>query len=146
MAKLEQELVNEFIAMFERNALRDKKQCSFTQIESGATAIGIPDLLLFYDGAMYWIECKVLRSKVAGQTTMCKFTGDIHFRPGQLRFLRKLLAAKEKAFILVLTEFLDVIPVPIADIPETTGAVYNVHHTGVDYTEAYNYLKKLLKE
>lgn len=140
---LEQELVNSFIEMIKKRAREDGKACSFTQLETGATAIGVPDLLMFFDEDMYWIECKRIQSPLHDRN-MGEYTGEIKFRPGQVRFLKKLYNAKEKAFVLALTEYLDVIIIPIFKIPDTIGTVYRFKEKGADYTYAYDYMKRVL--
>lgn len=142
---LEQDLVNAFIEKIKKCANSEGVSCSFTQLETGATAIGVPDLLMFLGPDLFWIECK--RTKVhAYNKNSGMYIGEIKFRPGQVRFLKKLYNAKEKAFVLVLTEYLDVIIIPIFKIPDTVGAVYKFKERGVDYTSAYEYMKEIIKE
>lgn len=140
---LEQELVNAFIEKIKKKASVEGVSCSFTQLETGATAIGVPDLLMFLGQDMYWIECKRVQAPVHDNNTGT-YIGEIKFRPGQLRFLKKLYNAKEKAFVLALTEYLDVIIIPIFKIPDTVGTVYRFKEKGVDYTSAYEYMKEVL--
>ena len=45
--KLEQDLVNYFIDKIKRSAREENIPCSFIQIETGATSIGVPDALMF---------------------------------------------------------------------------------------------------
>ncbi len=143
---LEQDLVNMFIDIMKRKAKQDGKAISFTQIETGSTAIGVPDLMMFYDNQMYWIEAK--RSKLRANSCTSNnvlFTGTIQFRPGQVRFLHKLLSNGEKAFVLVLSEGCDCCVIPVKEIPLTCEGTFKLQHKGVDYTEVYNYIKGLLK-
>lgn len=142
---LEQDLVNAFIEKVKKCANSEGVSCSFTQLETGATAIGVPDLLMFLGQDMYWIECKRTQVPVYDSNSGL-YSGEIKFRPGQVRFLKKLYNAKEKAFVLVLTEYMDVIIIPIFKIPDTVGAVYKFKERGVDYTSAYDYMKKMLYE
>lgn len=138
---LEQDLVNMFIDGMRRNARADGVPIRFVQIESGATAIGIPDLLMFFAGQMYWIECK--RGKVCNSTE--RFTGSIKFRPGQLHFLRSLLAHNEKAFILVLSPESDCCVVPVGDIPLSCEGGYSIMNMpAIPYPDTYDYIKGLL--
>lgn len=144
--KLEQDLVNMFIDIMKRKAKQDGKAISFTQIETGSTAIGVPDLMMFYDNQMYWIEAKRIKLRAescCGNNVL--FTGTIQFRPGQVRFLHKLLFNGEKPFVLVLSEGCDCCVIPINDIPLDCESTYKVHHKGVDYTQTYDYIKGLLK-
>lgn len=143
--KLEQDLVNMFIDIMKRKAKVDGKAISFTQIETGSTAIGVPDLLMFYDGQMYWIEAKRQIGNIDMSTHGTKFNGIIKFRPGQVRFLHKLLSNGEKPFVLVLSESCDCCVIPVQDIPETCEGTFKVHHKGADYPTTYDYIKGLLK-
>ena len=143
--KLEQDLVNMFIDIMKRKAREDKKPIHFVQLETGATAIGVPDLLMFFNNQMYWIECK--RCKLPPSSTVTSapaFTGTIVFQPGQVRFLHRLLAHGEKPFVLVLSEGCDCCVVPVHDVPLTCEGAFKLHHKGVDYTDTYNYIKGLL--
>lgn len=145
---LEQELVNEFIENIRKRALREGTQCSFTQVESGATAIGLPDLLMFLDNKLYWIEVKRLKNVAFSNkgNAISTFTGEIHFRPGQVRFLHKLYNAHERVFVLALTEYSDAIIIPIFHIPIETGTVYRVNEKGSDYPSTYAFMKEMIKE
>lgn len=145
---LEQDLVNEFMENIKRRAIRDGKQCSFTQIESGATAIGIPDLLMFFDNKLYWIEVKRLKNVVYSNkgNSISTFSGEIQFRPGQVRFLHKLYNAHERVFVLALTEYSDAVIIPIFHIPLETGTVYKVKEKGADYPATYEFMKEMIKE
>ena len=145
---LEQELVNTFIENIRKRALKEGVQCSFTQIESGATAIGIPDLLMFLDNKLYWIEVKRLKNVTYANkgNAICTFTGEIQFRPGQVRFLHKLYNAHERVFVLALTEYSDAIIIPIFHIPLETGTVYRVKEKGSDYPSTYTFMKEMIKE
>lgn len=143
---LEQELVNMFIDIMKRKAREDKKPIHFVQLETGATAIGVPDLLMFFDNQMYWIECKRCKLPMSSNVTSVPvFSGSIVFRPGQVRFLHRLLDCGEKVFVLVLSEGCDCCAIPIKEIPLTCEGVFKLHHKGAEYTEAYNYIKGLLK-
>lgn len=146
---LEQELVNEFIETIKKHAIKEGVQCSFTQIESGATAIGIPDLLMFLDNKLYWIEVKRLKTQgnsCSKGNSISTFVGEIKFRPGQVRFLHKLYNARERVFVLALTEYLDAIIIPVFHIPIETGTVYRVQEKGADYPTIYEYMKEVIKE
>lgn len=145
---LEQELVNTFIDNIRKRALKEGVQCSFTQIESGATAIGIPDLLMFLDNKLYWIEVKRLKNVSLSNkgNSICTFTGEIKFRPGQVRFLHKLYNAHERVFVLALTDYSDAIIIPIFHIPLETGTVYKVKEKGSDYPSTYTFMKEIIKE
>ena len=145
---LEQDLVNDFIENIRKRALREGTQCSFTQIESGATAIGIPDLLMFLDNKLYWIEVKRLKNVAFANkgNAICTFTGEIQFRPGQVRFLHKLYNAHERVFVLALTEYSDAVIIPIFHIPLETGTVYRVNEKGADYPSTYAFMKEMIKE
>ena len=141
----EQDLVNMFIDLMKRKAKADGKAISFTQLETGSTAIGVPDLLMFYDNQMYWIECKRMVGAIDMTTHSTIFNGVIKFRPGQVRFLHKLLANGEKPFVLVLSESCDCCIIPINTIPQTCEATLKIHVKGADYPSTYDYIKGLLK-
>ena len=53
--KLEQELVYYFIDKVKRCARNENVPCDFVQIETGATAIGVPDALMFIGNLTFWI-------------------------------------------------------------------------------------------
>lgn len=145
---LEQDLVNTFIDNIRKRAIKEGTQCSFTQVESGATAIGLPDLLMFLDNKLYWIEVKRLKNVSFSNkgNAISTFSGEVHFRPGQVRFLHKLYNARERVFVLALTEYSDVIIIPIFHIPLETGTVYRVTEKGADYPSAYDFMKEMIKE
>ena len=140
---IEQELVNSFIDKIKACAKADNKQCSFTQLETGATAIGVPDLLMFYDNSLYWIEAKRFRCPPKTRNTN-KYRGELVFRPGQLRFLQKLYQAKEKVFILALTEWMDAVIIPIYKVPKDAGAVLKFEEDGADFPNIYDYMKEII--
>lgn len=144
--KLEQDLVNMFIDIMKRKAKQDGKAISFTQLETGSTAIGVPDLIMFYDNQMYWIEAKrtKIREKSISSVGTVEFADTIKFRPGQVRFLKKLLANGEKPFVLVLSESCDCCVVPVSDLPLNCESVYTVHHKGVAYPQTYEYIKGVI--
>ena len=142
---IEQTLVNSFIAMMKKNAKNEKIPCSFSQLETGATAIGVPDLIMFFDHKTYWIECKRLYSDHVARSNIAKFKGVIKFRPGQARFLHNLQNNGEKAFILVLTDYLDCILVPVRDVP-LDASTFRVDHLGASFVDAYKFIKEALEE
>lgn len=141
---LEQDLVNAFIENITKCANADGKSCKFVQIETGATAIGVPDLLMFYNHKLYWIEAKRFRC-APKQGKEENYIGEVVFRPGQLRFLRRLYNARENVFVLALTEWMDAVIIPIFKIPETTGAVLKFSEKGADLPSTYEYMKEMLK-
>ena len=108
--KLEQDLVNYFIDKIKRCARAENIPCDFIQIETGATAIGVPDALMILGNLTFWIEFK--RMKVHNfcasvYNTTKNVAGCLKFQPGQLRMLYRLIDHSEKAFVCAITESQD---------------------------------------
>lgn len=107
---LEQDLVNYFIDKIKRCARAEGIPCEFLQIETGATAIGVPDALMFLGNFTFWIEFKRMKgqtSRASVYDTAKNVGGHLKFQPGQLRMLHRLIDHGEKAFICAITESQD---------------------------------------
>ena len=105
---LEQDLVNYFIDKIKRCARAENIPCDFIQIETGATAIGVPDALMFLGNLTFWIEFKRIKNPNKNVNEMAKnVEGRLKFRPGQLRMLHHLIDHSEKAFVCAITESQD---------------------------------------
>ena len=52
-------------------------------------------------------------------------------------FLQKLYQAKEKVFILALTEWMDAVIIPIYKVPKDTGAVLKFEEDGAESASVY---------
>ena len=108
--KLEQDLVNYFIDKIKRCARAESIPCDFVQIETGATAIGVPDALMFLGYSTFWIEFKRMKgqtSRASVHDTAKNVGGHLKFQPGQLRMLHQLIDNGEKAFVCAITESQD---------------------------------------
>lgn len=108
--KLEQDLVNYFIDKIKRCARAENMPCDFIQIETGATAIGVPDALMFLGNLTFWIEFKRMKVHNFGSSvysTVKNVAGWMKFQPGQLRMLHRLIDHSEKAFVCAITESQD---------------------------------------
>ena len=105
---LEQDLVNYFIDKIKRCARTENIPCDFIQIETGATAIGVPDALMFLGNLTFWIEFKRIKNPNKNVNEMAKnVEGHLKFQPGQLRMLHRLIDHSEKAFVCAVTESQD---------------------------------------
>lgn len=149
--KLEQELVNYFIEKIKRCARAESVPCDFVQIETGATAIGIPDALMFLGPYTFWIEFKRMRITQDGLSVQNKsknVCGRIKFRPGQLRMLHKLNDHNSKAFICAITENQDCMYIHPDKLPLEGGSELKVHSecTMYDYPNIWEGLKTFLTE
>ena len=106
--KLEQDLVNYFIDKIKRCARAENIPCDFIQIETGATAIGVPDALMFLGNLTFWIEFKRMKNPNKNVNETAKnVEGRLKFQPGQLRMLHRLIDHSEKAFVCAITESQD---------------------------------------
>lgn len=106
--KLEQDLVNYFIDKIKRCARAENITCDFIQIETGATAIGVPDALMFLGNLTFWIEFKKMKNPNKNVNDTAKnVEGRLKFQPGQLRMLHRLIDHSEKAFVCAITESQD---------------------------------------
>lgn len=105
---LEQDLVNYFIDKIKRCARAETIPCDFIQIETGATAIGVPDALMFLGNLTFWIEFKRMKNTNKNVNDTAKnVEGRLKFQPGQLRMLHRLIDHNEKAFVCAITESQD---------------------------------------
>ena len=112
-SKLEQQLVNDLLRVLKNQAKQYKIPFDYFQIESGATAIGIPDLFVMLGDKGMWIECKRLqtdRNLEVGinSARVINFEGSVVFRPGQARMMNKLVAHGEQVGLCVLSEYGDI--------------------------------------
>ena len=106
--KLEQDLVNYFIDKIKRCARTENIPCDFIQIETGATAIGVPDALMFLGNLTFWVEFKRMKNPSKNVNDTAKnVEGRLKFQPGQLRMLHRLIDHSEKAFVCAITESQD---------------------------------------
>lgn len=123
---LEQDLVNYFIDKIKRCARAENIPCDFIQIETGATAIGVPDALMFLGNFTFWIEFKRMKgqtSRASVHDTAKNVGGHLKFQPGQLRMLHRLIDHGEKAFVCAITESQDAMFIPPNKLPLEGGAV-----------------------
>ena len=105
---LEQDLVNYFIDKIKRCARAETIPCDFIQIETGATAIGVPDALMFLGNLTFWIEFKRMKNTNKNVNDTAKnVEGRLKFQPGQLRMLHRLIDHNEKALVCAITESQD---------------------------------------
>lgn len=122
---LEQDLVNYFIDKIKRCARAEGIPCECIQIETGATAIGVPDALLFLGHFTFWIEFKRMKgqtSRASVHDTAKNVGGHLKFQPGQLRMLHRLIAHGEKAFVCAITESQDAMFIHPNKLPLDGGA------------------------
>ena len=121
---LEQDLVNYFIDKIKRCARAENIPCEFIQIETGATAIGVPDALMFLGNFTFWIEFKRMKgqtSRASVHDTAKNVGGHLKFQPGQLRMLHRLTDHGEKAFVCAITESQDAMFIPPNKLPLDGG-------------------------
>ena len=121
---LEQDLVNYFIDKVKRCARAEGIPCDFVQIETGATAIGVPDALMFLGNFTFWIEFKKMKgqtSRASVHDTAKNVGGHLKFQPGQLRMLHRLIDHNEKAFVCAITESQDAMFIPPNKLPLDGG-------------------------
>lgn len=111
----EQELVDSVLKAMHSQAVDVGIPFHAIQIESGATAIGIPDLFVLIGNTSCWIECKRLISKEPdsvtdriGHTRTVPFDGIANYRPGQLITLERFARHHQNAFTLCITQYMDV--------------------------------------
>lgn len=126
--KFEQELVNSFISQIRHCALKERIPCSFVQLETGATAIGVPDAIMFLGDQMFWIEFKRLNmgDAIVTRNIASSVKGSMKMRPGQARVLKKLNAHHEKAFICAITQYMDACYISSNKLPLESGTALSV--------------------
>lgn len=112
-SKQEQQLVNDMLRVLKNQAIQYKVPFDYFQIESGATAIGIPDLFVMLGNKGIWIECKRLQTernleKGINSSRTVNIDGSVLFRPGQARMMTKLVQHGEQVALCVLTVYGDV--------------------------------------
>ena len=149
--KLEQTLVNYFIDKIKRCARAENISCDFVQIETGATAIGVPDALMFIGDLTFWIEFKRMKLLNNGVGVMNKaknINGRLKFQPGQLRMLHRLNEHSEKAFVCAITESQDAMFIHPDKLPIEGGSDAKVPKDCVlyDYPSIWEGLKVFLTE
>ena len=147
--KLEQDLVNYFIEKIQRCARTENIPCDFIQIETGATAIGIPDALMFIGNLTFWIEFKrltLLNGSVNLQNKSSNINGRIKFRPGQLRTLHRLNGHSERAFVCAITESQDAVFIHPDKLPLDGGSDAKIPKDCImyDYPSVWEGLKTFL--
>jgi len=147
--KLEQELVNYYIDKIKRCARSDGIACDVVQIETGATAIGVPDALMFIGNLTFWVEFKRMKignNGLSVQNMSKNVCGRIKFQPGQLRMLHRLNAHSEKAFICALTESQDAMYIHPDKLPMEGSSELRVPAdcTMYDYPNIWEGLKLFL--
>lgn len=116
----EQSLVNKVLYYMRKQAMNVPEPFKAVQIESGATAIGIPDVLVFYKQVTIWLECKKVFAKAVSISDYAFNAKAVHvkIRPGQLRMLHLLHQHRSPAFLCCITEYMDVAFVSACDLPE----------------------------
>lgn len=149
--KLEQDLVNYFIDKIKRCARAENIPCDFIQIETGATAIGVPDALMFLGNLTFWIEFKRMKVKNFGASvynTVKNVSGHLKFQPGQLRMLHRLIDHSEKAFVCAITESQDAMFIHPNKLPLDGGGDARCPKDCVlyDYPSIWEGLKVFLTE
>ena len=112
-SRLEQQLVTDMLRALKNQAMRRHVSFDYFQIESGATAIGIPDLFIMLGGKGLWVECKRFHSdwnleKGVKSSRTVKFEGSVLFRPGQARMMTKLHQHGENVALCAISEYGDV--------------------------------------
>ena len=148
---LEQDLVNYFIAKIKRCARAENIPCDFIQIETGATAIGVPDALMFLGNLTFWIEFKRMKVHNFGASvynTAKNVSGRLKFQPGQLRMLHRLIDHSEKAFVCAITESQDAMFIHPNKLPLDGGGDARCPKDCVlyDYPSIWEGLKVFLTE
>lgn len=112
--KLEQQLVADMLRVLRTQAKEHHVPFDYFQIESGATAIGIPDLFIMLGNKGMWVECKRFIPEYQYKTGLdasartVKMRGSVLFRPGQARMLSKLARYSENVALCVLTVYNDI--------------------------------------
>ena len=149
--KLEQDLVNYFIDKIKRCARAENIPCDFIQIETGATAIGVPDALMFLGNLTFWIEFKRMKvhNFVASVYSTAKnVSGGLKLQPGQLRMLHRLIDHSEKAFVCAITESQDAMFIHPDKLPLDGGGDARCPKECVlyDYPSIWEGLKVFLTE
>ena len=149
--KIEQDLVNYYIDKIKRCARAENISCDFVQIETGATAIGIPDALMFLGPYTFWIEFKRMQTwgnAMVVQNKAKNIKGKLKFRPGQLRMLHRLTEHNEKAFVCALSESQDAIYIHPRQLPMEGGVESGIpsESTLYDLPSIWEGLKTFLTE
>ena len=149
--KLEQDLVNYFVDKIKRCARAENIPCDFIQIETGATAIGVPDALMFLGNLTFWIEFKRMNVHNFGASvynTAKNVSGRLKFQPAQLRTLHRLIDHSEKAFVCAITESQDAMFIHPDKLPLDGGGDASCPKDCVlyDYPSIWEGLKVFLTE
>lgn len=111
----EQDLVNSVLKALHSQATEVGLPFHAIQIESGATAIGIPDIYLLIGDTACWIECKRYIptepdsiTEKGTSTRTVTFDGIARYRPGQRIMLERIARHNQHAITLCISQYMDV--------------------------------------
>lgn len=111
----EQDLVNSVLKALHSQATEVGLPFHAIQIESGATAIGIPDIYLLIGDTACWIECKRYiptepegLTEKGSSTRTVVFDGIARYRPGQRIMLERFARHNQHALTLCISQYMDV--------------------------------------